>query len=197
MSLKCYVLLILLWMHFSLHLILEASLEFFFVRLTPSMMHAALFFVILGQPWLASTQSSRRGRPETTTGDVLLPRAAPLLLPHAMRWEVLAAIAPLLLPRVCRRWEALAAATPLLLPRATWWEAPAAVAPLLLPPPTRMNQWRCRWRLLLLLYAYRWLLLLWHAFGSATTSKRWAHMNTTFRFQMFSIITKCIHSFSD
>jgi hypothetical protein len=29
------------------------------------------------------------------------------------------------------------------------------------------------------------------------TSKRWAHMNTTFRFQLFSIITKCIDSFSD
>jgi hypothetical protein len=46
MSLKCYVLFILLWMHFSLHLILEASLENPFVRLTPSMMHVAVFWEI-------------------------------------------------------------------------------------------------------------------------------------------------------
>jgi hypothetical protein len=107
------------------------------------MMRVALFFVILGQPWLASTRSSRRGRPETSTGDLLLPRAAPLLLPCATRWEASAAITPLLLPHVCRRWE-----------------APAFAASLLLPPPTRMTWWRCGWRLLLLLYTYRWLLLL-------------------------------------
>jgi hypothetical protein len=35
--------LILLWMHFSLHLILEASLKNSFVRLTPSMMHVVVF----------------------------------------------------------------------------------------------------------------------------------------------------------
>jgi hypothetical protein len=80
-------------MHFSLHLILEASLENSFVRLTPSMMLVALFFVTLGHPWLASTRSSRRGRMETTTRDLLLPRAAPLLLPRATRWEAPADIA--------------------------------------------------------------------------------------------------------
>jgi hypothetical protein len=125
-----------------------------------------LFFSILGQQWLASTRSSQRGRHETATGGLLLPRAASLLLPRATRWEALAAAAPLLLPRVCRGWEALVAA-----------------ALLFLPPPTRMTRWRCGWRLLLLLYAYRWLLLLllqhsWcllllrHMFGSALTSKR-------------------------
>jgi hypothetical protein len=84
----------------------------------------------------------------TAMGDLLLPRAAPLL-PHATRWEAPAAVTPLLLPHVCRKWE-----------------APTATAPILLPPPTQMTRWRCGWRLLLLLYAYRWLFLLlshaWH-----------------------------------
>jgi hypothetical protein len=127
------------------------------------LVHVAIFS-ILGQQWLASTRSLQRGRPETATGGLLLPRAASLLLPRATRWEALAAAAPLLLPRVCRGWEALVAA-----------------ALLFLPPPTRTTRWRCGWRLLLLLYAYRWLLLLqhsWcllllrHTFGSALTSKR-------------------------
>jgi hypothetical protein len=43
MSPKCYVLFILLRMHFSLHLILKASLEISFVRLTPSMMQVGVF----------------------------------------------------------------------------------------------------------------------------------------------------------
>jgi hypothetical protein len=32
---------------------------------------------------------------------------------------------------------------------------------------------------------------------NALTSERSAHINTASRFQLFSIITKCIHSFSD
>jgi hypothetical protein len=80
-------------------------------------------------------------------GGLLLPRAAPLLLPHTTRWEALATAASLLLPRVCRRWE-----------------APAFTALLLLPRSRRRlhrtTQWRCGWWLLLLLYTYRWLLLL-------------------------------------
>jgi hypothetical protein len=77
--------------------------------------YACCCFSALGQRWLASTQSSRRGRPKTTTGGLLLPRATPLLLPRAMRWEAPAAV------------------TPLLLPRATRWQTPATIAPLLLP----------------------------------------------------------------
>jgi hypothetical protein len=87
--------------------VLLNMLEFYFeVLLNMSrlpytlLMHVAIFST-LGQPWLASIQSSRRGRPETTTVGSLLPRAAPLLLPHAARmWEALAAIAPLLLLRL-------------------------------------------------------------------------------------------------
>jgi hypothetical protein len=59
-------------------------------------MHVTVF-LILYQPWLASIQNSQRGRPETAMGGSILPRATPLLLPHA-----------------ARRWEALATATPLL-----------------------------------------------------------------------------------
>jgi hypothetical protein len=136
-------------MHFSLHVILEASLENSFVRLTPSMIHVAVF-VTLGQPWLVSIWSSRRGRLVTATRGLLLPRAALLLLPHATRWEALAAAAPLLLPRICRRWEASAAAAPLLLPHAR-------------RSLHRTTRWKCGWWLFLLLYAYRWLRLLQHA----------------------------------
>jgi hypothetical protein len=88
-------------------------------------------------------------------------------------------LAPFLLPHVARRWEALAAAAPLLLHLTT-------------------QVWRCG----------RCLLLLWHTWPtpprppratmtSALKLERWAHMNTTSRFQLFSIITKCISSFSD
>jgi hypothetical protein len=35
--------------------------------------HMLLFFVTLGQPWLASIRSSQRGRPETAMGGLLLP----------------------------------------------------------------------------------------------------------------------------
>jgi hypothetical protein len=126
------------------------------------LMHVAIF-QSLDQSWLASIRSSRRGSPETATGGSLLPRAAPLLLPHATR-----------------RWEALAAAAPLLLLYSMTWV------------------WRCG----------RCLLLLWHACTtpprpprattmSALTLERWAHMNTASKFQLFSIITKCICSFSD
>jgi hypothetical protein len=148
-----------------------------------------LFFVTLGQPWLASIQSSWRGRSEITTRGLLLLRAVPLL-PHVIRWEVPAVVATFLLPHVCKRWEALAVAAPLLLPR---------VCRML----HRTTRWRCGWWLLLL-YACRWLLLLlqhawWlllllrrHVWRShpmtpprtpratttnAPTSKRWAHMN--------------------
>jgi hypothetical protein len=65
------------------------------------LMHVAIFST-LGQPWLASIQSSRRGRLETATGDSLLPQAAPLLLPRSKRWEALATATPLLLPRARR-----------------------------------------------------------------------------------------------
>jgi hypothetical protein len=107
-------------------------------------------FSTLGQRWLASTQSSWRGSPETAIWGLLLPWAAPLLLPHAMRWEAPAAAAPLLLPRATR-WEAPVATAPLLLPHARrrlhsndsvemWVVAPPPplrlqVAP---PPPTRL-----------------------------------------------------------
>jgi hypothetical protein len=90
----------------------------------------------------------RRGRPKTAMRGPLLPRATPPLL-----------------PRVARRWEALAAVTPLLL----------------LHPMTRV------WR-----YG-RCLLLLRHAWATpprppqattmnALTSERSAHMNTASRF---------------
>jgi hypothetical protein len=87
--------------------------------------------------------------------------------------------APPLLPHTARRWEALAAAAPLLL----------------LHPMTQV--WRCG----------RYLLCLRHTQATprppqATTmnalmSERSAHMNTASTFQLFSIITKCICSFSD
>jgi hypothetical protein len=66
-------------------------------------------FVTLGQPWLASIRSSWRGKPETTTGGLLLPQAAPLLVPRARR-------------RLHRttRWRCGWSATPLLLLYA-WW----------------------------------------------------------------------------
>jgi hypothetical protein len=121
-------------------------------------------------------------------GGFVLLQAAPLLLPHSMRWEAPVAAAPLLLPCICRRWEATVAA-----------------ALLLLPPSIQMTRWRCGWRLLLL-YAYRWLLLrhtwhllllLRHVWRNAPTSKTCAHIKTASIFQLFSIITKCKHSFSD
>jgi hypothetical protein len=127
------------------------------------LVHVAVFST-LGQRCLASTQSSQRGRPETTTGGLLLPPAAPLLLPCATRWEAPAATALLLRPHVCRRWE-----------------APATAAPLLLPPPTRTTRWRCGCQFLLLpRHTWRFLLLLGHAFGCAPTSKRWAHIEHSF-----------------
>jgi hypothetical protein len=115
-------------------------LEFYFELLLNMLelllMHIAIFSTI-GQPWLASIQSSWRGRSETATGGSLLPRATPLLLPHVRRWEALAAAALVLLPRA-RRWEALAAAT----------------APLLLHPMTPLWRWE---RCLLLWHAWRGL----------------------------------------
>jgi hypothetical protein len=117
------------------------------------------FFFEVGQLWLANTQSSWRGRPETAMGGSLLSRAAPLLLPCARRWEALATIAPLFLPHA-RKWEALAAIAPLLL----------------LHPMTPV--WRCGKCLLLLRHAWvtptqppRATMM------NALTSKRWAHMN--------------------
>jgi hypothetical protein len=104
-----------------------------------------LFFLILGQRWLASTWSSWRGRPETATGCLLLPWATPLLLPCAMRWKAPAAATPLLLPHTRRRLH-------------------------------RMARWRCGWRLLQHTWTHRATTM------SAPTSKRWAHMNTDFRF---------------
>jgi hypothetical protein len=89
-------------------------------------------------------------------------------------------------------------ATPPLLPRISrWWEALAAAAPvLLLHPTTRV--WRCGRCLLLLWHA--WVTPPWSSRGTMTsvlTLERWAHMNTTSIFHLFSIITKCIRSFSD
>jgi hypothetical protein len=69
-------------------------LEFYFEVL----LNMLLFFSTLGQSWLPSIRSLRRGSPETATEDSLLPRASPLLLPRAARrWEALAAAAPILL----------------------------------------------------------------------------------------------------
>jgi hypothetical protein len=102
------------------------------------LMHIAIFLT-LGQSWLASIQSSRRGRLKTAMGGSLLPRAAPLLLPRARRWEAPAAAAQLLLPRVRR------------LHRMTWWRCGWSAAPLLLL--LFWLRWRRRWwRLLLLLH---------------------------------------------
>jgi hypothetical protein len=134
------------------------------------LVHVAIF-TTLGQRWLASTQSSWRGRPKTAMEGLLLPRATPLLLPHATRWEAPAASALLHLPRVCRSYK-----------------APTAATLLLLPPLTRMTQWR-----------YHLTPPTPHptCVEECPTSKRWGHMNTASRFQLFSIITKCICSFSD
>jgi hypothetical protein len=87
------------------------------------LMHVTIFLTI-GQTWLASIQSSRRGRPKT-------------------------AIEGSLLPRVCRRWEALATAAPLLLPHAKeassddsvemWVVAPPPTC-LVAPPPTHLEE---------------------------------------------------------
>jgi hypothetical protein len=44
------------------------------------LVHVAIFST-LGQRWLVRTRSKRRGRPETATRGLLLPRAAPLLPP--------------------------------------------------------------------------------------------------------------------
>jgi hypothetical protein len=63
---------------------------------------ACCCFSTLGHPWLVSIWSSRRGRPETATGGLLLPQAASILLPHTRRWEALADAAPLLLPHARR-----------------------------------------------------------------------------------------------
>jgi hypothetical protein len=110
---------------------------------------------------LASTPCTRRGRPETATGGFLLPRAAPLLLPHARRWEAPAATAPLLLPHVCRRWEALATAAPLLpcakrrLHRTTRWRCGWSAAPLLLLYARELILLRHAWWLLLLRHTWR------------------------------------------
>jgi hypothetical protein len=100
--------------------------------------NACCYFSILGQPWLASIRSSRRGRPKTATEGSLLPRAAPLLLPHARRWETLAAAAALLLPRICSRWEGLTTAALLLLPHVR-------------RRLHQTTQWRYGWWLLLVL----------------------------------------------
>jgi hypothetical protein len=95
-------------------------------------------------------------------GGLLLPRAAPPLLPRAARrWEALAAAAPLLLHPITRVWRS---GRRLLLLRHAWVTPPR-------PPQATMM--------------------------SALTSERWAHMNTASRFQLFSIITKCIRSFLD
>jgi hypothetical protein len=126
------------------------------------LMHVAIFLT-LGQSWLASIRSSWRGRPETTIGGSLLPRATPLLL-----------------PRVAKRWEALATAALLLLLHPMTWV------------------WRCGWCLLLLRHVWAtpprppWATTM-----NALMSEMWAHMNTASIFQLFSIITKCIRSFLD
>jgi hypothetical protein len=134
-------------------------------------MHVVVFST-LGQSWLArSIQSSQRSKPKTYTGGSLLPQAAPLLLPRARRWEALAATASLLLPHARRRLHPM---TPL---------------------------WRCgRW-LLLLRQSWRRLHLTtlprppWATTMSAPR-QRGELIWSASRFQMFSIITKCICSFS-
>jgi hypothetical protein len=85
-----------------------------------------------------------------------------------------------------------------LLPRAASPLQPHAVATplLLLHPMTRL--WRCGRCLLLLRHA--WVTPPqppWATITNALTSGRSSHMNTASRFQLFSIITKCIRSFSD
>jgi hypothetical protein len=101
-------------------------------------------FSILCQSWLASIQNSRRCRFKIVVGGSLLPRAVPLLLPRARRWEALAATTPLL-PRVRRRlhritrwrcewwllllrhaWRRLHPMTPPRPPRATTMNAPTS-----------------------------------------------------------------------
>jgi hypothetical protein len=61
------------------------------------LMHVAVFST-LGQPWLVSIQSSQRGMPEFATGRSLLSRAAPLFLPHVCRRREALATAALVLP---------------------------------------------------------------------------------------------------
>jgi hypothetical protein len=81
------------------------------------------------------------------------------------------------------------------LSRATRWEALATVAPLLFHPTTRA--WRCG-RCLLLQHA--WVTPPRPPQATTTnalTSESSAHMNPASRFQLFSIIIKCIRSFSD
>jgi hypothetical protein len=79
-------------------------LEFYFEvllnmsRLPYTLLIHIVVFSTLGQSWLESIRSSRRGSPETATVGLLLPRATPLILLHvARRWEALVAAAPLLL----------------------------------------------------------------------------------------------------
>jgi hypothetical protein len=116
------------------------------------------YFFNIRSSMVSKHSEPQRGRLETTTEGSLLPRAALLLLPHAVRrWEALATIAPLLFHPMTRVWRCGRC-----LLRHAWVTSPRP------PQATTM---------------------------SALTSERWAHMNTASRFQLFSIITKCIRSF--
>jgi hypothetical protein len=159
--------------------VLLNMLEFYFevlLNMLELLLVHVVVFLTLVQPWLASIWSSRRGRLETATGGLLLPWAAPLLLPRVKRWEDLAATAPLLLPRARRR-----------LHQTTHWRCGWSAAPLLL---------LYAWWLLLLQHAWWLLLLIWHVWRrlhpttphrtprdtmmNAPTSKRWTHMYELF-----------------
>jgi hypothetical protein len=96
-----------------------------------------------------------------------------------MRGSLLPRAAPPHLPHAARRWEALAATAPHRLLHST----------------TRV--WRCGRCLLLRL---TWVTAPQPSRATmmnALTSERSTHMNAASRFQLFSIITKCIRLFSD
>jgi hypothetical protein len=133
-----------------------------------------VIFSTLDQLWLVrSIQRSWRSRLETATGGSLLPWAAPLLLPFAMRWESLGATTLLLLPHARRRLHPV---TPL-------WRCGRSLISSSDTPGGAFI-----WRLpLSRLRLQQWM----------PPHQRGELIWTASRFQLFSIITKCIHSFSD
>jgi hypothetical protein len=186
MSLKCYVSLILLWMHFSLHLILEASLENSFVGLTPSMMHVTVFCDIRSD--MVSKHSELMKRHTRDRYGRFASPSSCIAPPPSRMQEVRSSNRRCIAPPPSRMQEVGSSSR-----RRT------------APPPRarrrlqRMTRWRYGWWLLLLL-RHAWVTPPRHPRAttmSALKTETWAHMNIASRFHLFSIITKCIRSFLD